>query len=131
MLATHAETEWTAQGRYQGHADVPLSERGLEQAKGLQRRLAAEPIEAIVSSDLRRSRQTAERIASAHAVEPVFEPRLRELHFGQWEGLTYADLQRTDAAAWAAWQPIRFDPDRPAVKPWPTWCGACKNSPMI
>lgn len=112
ILATHAETDWTRAGRYQGHTDIPLSEPGLRQAALLRQALTGERIEWIVSSDLGRARQTAESIASGHDRTVALEPRLRELHFGAWEGLTFADLQRDHAQAWAAWRanPLQSGP---------------------
>jgi alpha-ribazole phosphatase len=104
LLATHAETDWTAAGRFQGHTDVPLNERGRTQAAGMQRRLAHVTLDAIISSDLGRAWQTAEILAVGHGMPVVRDARLRELHFGAWEGLTYAEVQQTDPAALAAWQ---------------------------
>ena len=112
LLATHAETEWNAQGRYQGHTDIPLHERGHRQAEGLRERLAREPLQAVIASDLCRARQTAEIVAAPHGLAVASEPRLRELSFGQWEGQSHADVQRTDPIALAAWRadPLRFHP---------------------
>ena len=56
------------------------------------RRLAAEPIAAVYCSDLIRAVQTAEVIAAPHSLKPVALPSLREVHFGLWEGLTYAEI---------------------------------------
>lgn len=112
LLATHAETDWTVVGRFQGHTDVPLNERGRGQAAAMQRRLAHEPIDAIVSSDLSRAWQTAEILAVGHGLPVTAEPRLREMNFRAWEGLTYAEVQQTDAATLTAWQanPLAISP---------------------
>jgi alpha-ribazole phosphatase len=104
LLATHAETDWTIVGRFQGHTDVPLNESGRRQAAQMQRRLAAEPLDAIIASDLSRAWQTAEIVAVPHGFLPTADALLREMHFGAWEGLSYAEVQETDAAALAAWQ---------------------------
>ncbi len=62
-----------------------------------------------MASDLSRAWQTAEILAVGHGLPVVPEPRLRELNFGAWEGLTYAEVQQTDAATLAAWQANPFD----------------------
>ncbi len=112
LLVPHAETDWNAQGRFQGHADVSLNERGRRQAFLLQQRLADEPLQAIVASDLRRALETAEILAAPHGLHVKAERRLRELHFGDWDGLTYAEIQESAADALAEWQndPLQASP---------------------
>jgi alpha-ribazole phosphatase len=104
LLAPHGETEWNAQGRFQGHGDPPLNERGRRQAHFLQQRLADESLQAILASDLRRALETADILAAPHGLRVQAEPRLRELHFGDWEGLTYAEIQQTAGNALANWE---------------------------
>ncbi len=107
LLIAHAETDWNAAGRYQGHADPPLNPRGRRQAALLAARLTAERIDAIYASDLRRAWETARAIAA-----PNLDARLRELHFGDWEGHCYDDVCRSDPAALAAWErdPVNAGP---------------------
>ena len=66
LLIRHAESEWNVLGRWQGHADPPLSPRGLSQARELATRLVAElgrhSVDVLVCSDLRRTRETAEAV---------------------------------------------------------------------
>jgi broad specificity phosphatase PhoE len=95
FLVTHAETAWNAQGRYQGHTDVPLSERGRHQAERLSQRLAVELLDVVYASDLRRAWDTAVTLVGSRGLAPRAEPRLRELHFGDWEGLTFAEVQHS------------------------------------
>jgi broad specificity phosphatase PhoE len=104
LLMTHAETDWNAQGRFQGHAGSSLNVRGRQQAEGLQQRLAHEKLQAIIASDLPRAWETAQIVAVPHALTVKPEPRLRELHFGAWEGLTLAEIQERDPDALSAWQ---------------------------
>jgi alpha-ribazole phosphatase len=92
IFVRHGETAWNADGRYQGQADVPLSAVGRQQAEAVARRLASEALTAIHSSDLRRAHATAETIAAHHDRPVQLEPRLREVCFGQWQGLTYAQM---------------------------------------
>ncbi len=92
-ITRHGETEWNAAGRIQGHTDVPLSQRGREQARMLAHRLSHTPISAAYSSDLSRAAETA-RIALGRRDIPVtFTPELREYHKGVFEGLTEAEYR--------------------------------------
>jgi len=104
LLIRHAATAWTAQRRFQGHTDVPLSPHGHRQVTGLTRRLLTESMHALYASDLQRAWDTAQAIAMPHALDVQSEPRLREMAFGHWEGLTYAEIQQRDAQRLAAWE---------------------------
>jgi alpha-ribazole phosphatase len=112
FLVAHAATPWTVVRRFQGHTDIPLSETGRRQAHILQKHLARERFQAIMASDLQRAVETAEILASPHAMAVRTDPRLRELYFGAWEGLTYEEIQQRDAAALADWQkdPLGMSP---------------------
>lgn len=80
--------------RYIGHVDLPLDETGIQQSRRLQQRLNDARLTAAYCSDLSRSRRTAEIILQDKDV-PVFARRdLREIHLGQWEGRTLADIER-------------------------------------
>jgi len=103
LLVRHGETEWTRTGRYQGTTDTALSEIGLAQAQALATRLAGVKLAAILSSDLRRALDTAAPIARAHAQPVCPEPRLREIGFGVWEGLTWTQIEQQDPLTWAQW----------------------------
>jgi broad specificity phosphatase PhoE len=63
----------------------------------------AETLHMLYASDLQRAWETARPIAAPHALQVHAEPRLREMAFGRWEGLTYAEIQRQDAQSLAAW----------------------------
>ena len=99
LLVRHGETDWNAQRRWQGHADVPLNDRGREQARELADSLAGEGIDAIYASDLSRASDTAEAVGGRLGIDVVFDPGLREIDVGPIEGLT-AD----EAAAYEGWQ---------------------------
>jgi alpha-ribazole phosphatase len=111
FLIRHGETMWNAEGRFQGQTDVPLSPRGEQQAAALARIMVNESVQLLYASDLRRAWDTALILAASLGLSPHKEARLRELAFGSWEGLTYTELQRQDAAWLAAWQ---TDPSRTA-----------------
>lgn len=103
-LVRHGETAWNAQARYQGRADLPLSDAGQRQAVMLARRLAREEIHAVYASDLQRAWETAVTIAAPHGLPVRAETRLREMDFGDWEGLTYEEVQERYPQALAAWE---------------------------
>jgi len=106
VLVRHGETELTAQRRYSGRGDVPLSTHGQQQAVATARRLATvvgagAPI---VSSPLSRAVRTAEAIATAVGSAPVeLEPDLIECDFGEWEGLTFTEVKRRWPDRLEAW----------------------------
>lgn len=104
LLVRHGETAWNTAGRFQGQTDLPLSTAGQCQAKALGRALTAERVHALYSSDLQRTWETARIIAASLHLTVQPEPRLREMAFGHWEGLTFAEIQQRDPHTLAAWQ---------------------------
>lgn len=94
-LVRHGETEWNAQGRFQGRLDSALTDTGVRQAKAIGRRLAGLDLsfDAFVSSPLGRTRQTAAIIAgSANLPAARYDDRLAEVSLGSWDGLTHIDI---------------------------------------
>jgi len=92
-LFRHGETSWNAEGRIQGHHDIPLNDRGREQARRIVTPIRKLKVEAILTSDLSRAVETARIVAEPSAI-PVFqEKRLREVHFGKLEGLDRAQIE--------------------------------------
>ncbi|MDB4949910.1 MAG: Phosphoglycerate mutase [Gemmatimonadetes bacterium] len=100
-LVRHASTAWNEAGRYQGWGDPPLSPRGRAEALALGPALAAEAFDRVVASDLARTAETA-RIALPSA-EIEADPRLREMHFGAWEGLTWNECVARDGRLVHRW----------------------------
>lgn len=93
LLVRHGQSEWNAIGRWQGHADPPLSPLGLEQARAAAGAIG--PVDAIVSSDLARARQTANLLAEGLGIGVVHvDARLRETDAGEWTGLTRGEIER-------------------------------------
>lgn len=84
-LVRHGETEWNAARRIQGQSDSPLTEKGVFQAKQIAERVRNEGITHVISSDLGRTKRTAQIIADACGCEITTDPRLRELHMGVLE----------------------------------------------
>jgi broad specificity phosphatase PhoE len=93
LLIRHGQSEWNADGRWQGQADPALTDLGRHQALHASRALGV--VDAIASSDLQRAAETAAIISAELGVGPVvLDPDLRERHAGEWQGLTRADIER-------------------------------------
>src|SRR5665811_1942394 len=88
----HGETDHNAGGIWQGQLDTALSATGREQAKVAAVALAAYSPVMIVSSDLERAADTARALASLVGLQVRFDERLREIHAGQWQGMTAGDV---------------------------------------
>jgi alpha-ribazole phosphatase len=101
-LIRHGEVQGAGSRRYNGHADVPLSERGIDQYHLMKERLADRDISACYCSDLIRCATGAEIIGSRLGLTPVREPGLRELDIGIWEGKTWAELMEKHPLEWQA-----------------------------
>lgn len=101
-LVRHGQVVGFEQKRYNGHVDVPLTPEGEAQFGLLKMRLQKKPLTAVYSSDLNRCRFGARLIAEDHGLEPVFDPALRELHVGDWEGQTWQELQAAYPQQWQA-----------------------------
>jgi probable phosphoglycerate mutase len=93
ILIRHGETVWNREHRMQGQQDSPLTEVGVRQARQLGQRFREEAFGALYSSDLGRAHQTAKSVADATGREIIVDPRLRERHFGVFEGLTGGEIE--------------------------------------
>ena len=101
LVVRHAESVWNLDGRWQGHANPPLSPEGATQARAAAANL--HDVGCIVSSDLDRARQTAEIIAESLDAGPVTcDPGWRERSVGLWQGLTTEQIERDYPGALAA-----------------------------
>jgi alpha-ribazole phosphatase len=87
-LIRHGEVEQASEARLIGRTDTPLSAHGIDQSHQLAEVLATKNLSAIYSSDLKRTRDTAEIIATRTCLTPDINPDWREIDMGQWEGLT-------------------------------------------
>jgi len=108
LFIRHGETDHNAEGRLQGQRDVPLNPRGREQASAVGRSLLRlRPAEigrldaagAFVASPLMRARNTMERARVAMEMKPDqfrLDARLKEIGFGEWEGLTWPEVRARD-----------------------------------
>jgi probable phosphoglycerate mutase len=104
ILVRHGETDWNRDGRWQGHADAPLNDRGRDQARTLKDELGDENVAAVYSSDLSRARETAEIVAAPLGRPVTVDARLREVDVGGWSGLTTAEIQARFPDEVARWR---------------------------
>jgi broad specificity phosphatase PhoE len=93
LLVRHGETDWNRDRRFQGHADPPLNEKGRRQARALAEELAGGAIDIVYTSDLARARETAEIVAARLDTEVVALRELREIDVGEWQGLTWTEIE--------------------------------------
>lgn len=108
ILIRHGETDWNYEGRYQGQADPPLNEVGIEQAKDLANSLREVQIDVLYSSPLRRALQTAQILAERLRIPLITDPRLMEINQGEWETRLRAEIEDNYPELFHAWQ----------TKPW-------------
>ncbi|MBI9086933.1 MAG: histidine phosphatase family protein [Desulfobacterales bacterium] len=92
LVIRHGQTVWNVQQRYQGHGDSPLTEEGRNQAEALGRRMRRIHFDALISSDLGRTLETARIIARHTGHDISMDSRLRERNFGVLEGLTAEEI---------------------------------------
>ncbi|GMQ86636.1 MAG: hypothetical protein BMS9Abin07_2223 [Acidimicrobiia bacterium] len=91
MLYRHGEAVANVEHRWHGHRESPLTERGRRQASDLA--ATASPLDVIVSSPLSRAHQTAVPVAQAQGRQVAVDDALKEMHFGEWEGMTSAEVE--------------------------------------
>jgi len=108
-LVRHGESKGNSDGILQGQKDYPLSDLGRQQAAALAGRLRKARLTACYCSDLERAQETAEIIGALAGIEPIIDPRLREIDVGTWSGLTSKEIADRHTEEWNIWQ-HRRDP---------------------
>ncbi|MCI0687074.1 MAG: histidine phosphatase family protein [Sporichthyaceae bacterium] len=107
LMVRHGETALTAQRRFSGvRTDPELSETGRDQIERLAAaldRLGVGPVHSVLSSPLRRARQSADILARTLGLSVGIDQRLVECDFGEWEGLRWAEIERGWPAELSAW----------------------------
>ena len=104
LLLRHGQTQLSVQRRYSGHGDPELTPLGLAQAAGAAARIGRlDGVAAVLTSPLRRARQTAEAVAAATGTPLHVRERLVETDFGAWEGLTFVEARDRDPELHADW----------------------------
>ena len=112
FLIRHGATVLTAEDRFAGATDVPLSDEGREQVRHLARRLGGQAISAIYASPLGRTLETARILAEPHGIPVQARDGLREISHGRWEQMTRREVEAQfpdEAAAWDE-DPYTFAP---------------------
>ena len=104
VLWRHGRTEWNATGRFQGQTDIDLDEIGRAQAWQSARRLAALEPDLLISSDLRRTRDTMAALAEITSKPIQLDERLRETFAREWQGLTGAEIASRYPEEYKAWR---------------------------
>jgi probable phosphoglycerate mutase len=105
LLLRHGQTEMSAQRRFAGRGDIPLTSAGLGQAAAAATRLAERGgIDGVVTSPLSRALRTAEVVADTVGVPLAVDPDLVETDFGDWEGLTFGEVLARWPDEMAEWQ---------------------------
>lgn len=103
IIWRHGNTDWNAEGRFQGQTDVPLNDLGRSQAAAAALLLAVMEPSAIYASDLQRARNTADALATPVGLPVVEDARLRERHYGEFQGLTNPEIAARFPEAHARW----------------------------
>lgn len=101
LLVRHAHNGMA--GRFCGESDPTLSEQGRQQSAKLAEELAKHRLAHLFSSDLRRTQETASYIAATTGLAVELLPGLREMRFGEWEGLNWDEISQKDAAFAERW----------------------------
>ncbi|HEX9115132.1 MAG TPA: histidine phosphatase family protein [Anaerolineae bacterium] len=112
FLIRHGATTLSAEDRFAGVTDVPLSPIGRSQAEHLAVRLADDKITAVYCSPLLRTVETATIVARPHGLSPILSDGLREIDHGHWEGQRRSEVEAQFGAEYAAWEedPFLFAP---------------------
>ncbi|MCE5234536.1 MAG: histidine phosphatase family protein [Clostridiaceae bacterium] len=95
ILIRHGQTQWNSESRVQGRTDIPLNEKGRQQARAIALRLQGIRFDAVYASPLSRAKETAETIAKFSGAEVVLDEDITEIQFGKWEGMTSEELHVT------------------------------------
>ena len=101
LFIRHAETDMA--GTFCGHSDPSINARGQRQVAHIVSSLMPETFDEIYSSDLRRAIETATGLSQAFAASVTTTDGLREIHFGDWEGLTWTEIESRDAEYARQW----------------------------
>ena len=108
LLIRHGETEWNKLGKFQGCTDIPLANEGIEQAKLLRDRLNGD-FDYIYASPLMRAFETAKILAAKGGKEVNIVSEIREINFGEWEGLTIKGIAEKYPEVFKGWRTDKLE----------------------
>jgi len=103
-IARHGQTDWNLEHRLQGHTDIPLNEKGKNEAVLCSNQLTSVKLDKIISSDLSRAKETAHIINSSLSLPIEYDFRLREIHFGDLQGVKKENISDE------SWHSFKYDP---------------------
>jgi probable phosphoglycerate mutase len=103
LLVRHGETALSGERRFSGRGDPPLTERGERQARAVAERVKGDGVDVVVTSPLQRAHRTAEAIAAAVGADLVVNDDIIETEFGEWEGMTFAEIRERWPDQLQAW----------------------------
>ncbi|RDY28359.1 histidine phosphatase family protein [Romboutsia weinsteinii] len=103
-IVRHGQTNWNILGKTQGHGNSDLTSQGIEQAKDLSASMLNHNIDYIYSSDLGRAVQTANIVGEKLGIDVITTPDLREMGFGEWEGLLIDQIKNDYADIYKTWR---------------------------
>lgn len=127
-LIRHGETEWNLSGRWQGHADSPLSERGVAQAEALGKRMKPGDFDFLYSSDLGRAMDTSRLLGSPSGWEAIPREDLRERDLGVLEGLTTEEMLEREPEVYHSFRNEGPGYVPPGGESFTQFCERCANA---
>jgi len=104
VLIRHGETDWNIQGRYQGQADPPLNSQGVLQAQQLALALRNSDLQILYTSPLQRAKQTAQILSDELGIPEIDEPRLMEIHQGDWQTRLRSEIENLYPEIFKKWE---------------------------
>lgn len=104
VLIRHGETDWNIEGRYQGQADPPLNSRGVLQAQHLAIELRNSGLQVLYTSPLQRAKQTAQILSDELGIPVMDEPRLMEIHQGDWQTRLRSEIETLYPEIFKKWE---------------------------
>ena len=104
MLVRHGETDWNREEIFRGRLDVELNENGREQARALAEATRTFHIDAIYSSPLSRSLETAKCVAEVHSLDVEIADGFTDLHYGEWQGMRHQEVKKRFPELYLVWQ---------------------------
>ena len=102
-LIRHGQTDWNRDKIFRGRADVPLNERGRDEAAALSRHLEEVRPEACYASPLSRARETAEIVVRPHSLDVKLDEGIIDIDYGKWQGLSETEVSRRFAVTRRKW----------------------------
>ena len=104
VLIRHGETDWNIEGRYQGQADPPLNTQGVHQAQKLTAELQDIDLDILYTSPLQRTKQTADILNEVLMIPVKDEPRLMEIHQGDWQTRLRSEIENLYPDLFLDWE---------------------------